>query len=222
MRNRAILGISILLFGLAACSYSAAAAPATQRGLVETIVAGTMQAFMSATPIPTETSTETPTPEVPVGWVKYENEQFGFEFAHPNLFNCQDQCGFKAFLGKSEDIDIVTLAVESTLKPGDAPFDGLSFDVLVNAEEASLNDIVNWEWQALTTGPAMIGPPLEKLPYSVGGQEGIKITLVGNMSAIYIPFPSSHQILVVSIGNQSENSFGPTADQVLATLTFTK
>jgi hypothetical protein len=231
MRKLALSFCIVISSGvLAACgSTPGKATPRPASDQVGTIVAATMEAFLSATPVPSltpvpsSTPSETATLAAPAGWVVYTNEQYGFELAHPNLYDCKDQCGLSAFIRPDGVQSVTTLAVESTLMWGtDAPFDGLSLDVFPNPDAIPLQDFVEQEKQAILTGPSAIGPPLGVTPYLAGGQTGIKMSLAGNMDAIYIPFPNSHQILIFSIGQQHEGSFDATAEQIISTLRFTK
>jgi len=230
MLRKLILPCSMLLWIAAlvtACGGPmAAASPTSQNGLVSTIVAGTMDALLSATPVPSSTSIPTDTPAatatlvMPQEWVVYTNEQYGFQFAHPNLYDCKDQCGITTFLSPNV-YSVVNLAVESTLSAG--PFDGLSIVVFTNPDAIPLPEIVEQEKQAMLAGPTFIGPPLDITPYIAGGQTGISMSFAGNISrAIYIPLANSNKILIFSIGNQHEGSFEETADQILSTLRFTK
>jgi len=183
---------------------------------VNAIQAETGTATVTATP------TESATLTAPSGWVVYTNDAYGFEFAHPDLYDCKGY-EIRAFINLGDIQPITTLAVESTISPNDAPFDGLSINVFLNPNAIPLEDFVEQEKQAILAGPTFIGPPLGLTPLTVGGQTGVEMSLAGNIpSAIYIPFPDSHEVMIVSIGEQHAGSFIETAKQILSTLRFTK
>ncbi len=213
---------------LASCSTLKGEAPvAPTSDLVGPIVKGTLEAVLSATPVPSDTPepslTPTPTLSAPAGWVIYKSEEFGFELAHPNLFDCKDQCSMSAFINLGDIQHLVTLAVQSTLKFSGEPFDAISFDIFQNPDGFLLQDFVEQEKQAILAGPMPIGPPTDENPVTIAEQTGIKMGFGGNVSAaIYLPFPTGHQILIISICNASEGSFEGIAEQILATLRFTR
>jgi hypothetical protein len=224
------LCIVILSGVLAACgSAQGKATPRPASAQVGTIVRATMEALLSATPVPSDTPvpsstpTETATLAAPIGWVVYTNEEYGFELAHPNLYDCKDQCGIAAFINLGNIQFVANLVVASTLTGNGAPFDGLGIDVFFNPDSIPLQDFVEQEKQAILAGPEIIGPPLDEIPFIAGGQTGIKMSLPGNIpSATYIPFPNSDKILIFSIVQQQEGSFEATAEQIISTLRFTK
>jgi hypothetical protein len=128
-----------------------------------------------------------------------------------------------AFINLGDIRHIATLAVESTISFGgnDSPFDAISFDVFQNPSGLSLQDFVEQEKQAILSGPMPIGAPASEIPTTAAGQTSIKMNFEGNIfSAIYMPFPTGHQILIISISNASEGSFETTTEQILTTLHF--
>ena len=183
---------------------------------VNAIQAETSTATVTATP------NESATQAIPAGWIVYTNEAYGFQFAHPDLYDCKG-CGIGAFINLGDIQSITTWAVESTIMPNDAPFDGLSFTLFLNPNAIPLEEFVEQEKQAILAGPGLIGPPLGETPITVGGQTGVEMSMAGTIpSAIYIPLPNSHRIMIVSIGEQHEGSFIETARQILSTLRFMK
>jgi hypothetical protein len=227
MNKPAIRIAIILLIGALAASCSqpgSSVSSNSQDATVNTIVAVTLEAPNAATPVPSQTPEPsiTPTSPLPVlpGWVRYTDERYGIQLDHPNLFYCK--CGLAAFINLGDISNVTTLAVESTLTNSGAPFDGLSVDVFLNPDAVSLQEFVEEEKQAILAGPGLIGGTLEEAPFTAGGQTGLSMQLSGNISrAIYIPFPSSNKILIVSVGNHDDGSFEATADQILSTLKFT-
>jgi hypothetical protein len=228
------LGLTILIILLvgvmaAACIRPITVlAPSPESDSVATIVKATLQAFLSATPIPSliPVPSETPTPTLPVpmpvGWVIYWSEQYGFAFSHPNLFDCYDQCGLSMTGTSNVEVSVVNLALEKTLMWGtDAPFDGFSLTIGLNKNDLSFRDYVDREKQAIFTSVMYGGLPIQETDISGGGQNGVLLSLRdGGSLAAYLPMPNSKMILAFFIGEQYQGSFIDTFKQILSTLRF--
>ena len=229
MKKRLSLALAIISISVfAACSPTP-----SQPDLIATMVAETLTAFPSATSLPSltptpsstpsPTSTNTPTPfvlpSIPDGWATYTNYQYGFALAHPNLFNCQQNCG--VIPGDSESV--VNFAVESTMMEGtDAPFDGFSIAVFPNNDNQSFVDYINQIKQLLPEHPMFGGLPINETNVTVGGQLGTMLSVgdSGSIAGVYVPFPNDRRILIISRGEQKPGSFEKTFERILSTFVF--
>jgi hypothetical protein len=225
MKKPIVLVIIVLLFSiLISCTSNTPTPPPTSNtNQIATSVAATLTALPSATILPSLTPTPLVTSSLPDGWITYTNSEYGFSFMHPNLFDCQQDCGITGALhGDSQYV--TTFAVESSIMWGtDAPFDGFSIDVVLNNDNQSFRDYIEQEKQVLSDHPRYGGLPISETQITVGGQQGIWLSLrpeYTGFDVFYIPLPNSGMILSVSELEASPGRFDGIFNQILSTLTF--
>ena len=237
MKKRLSLALAIISISVfAACSPTPSQPVLTSNSdLIATMVAETLTAFPSATSLPSltptpsstpsPTSTNTPTPfvlpSIPDGWATYTNYQYGIALAHPNLFNCQQNCGV-SFVIPGDSESVVNFAVENTMGGGDAPFDGFSIAVFPNNDNQSFVDYINQIKQLLPEHPMFGGLPINETNVTVGGQLGTMLSVgdSGSIAGVYVPFPNDRRILIISRGEQKPGSFEKTFERILSTFVF--
>ena len=233
MKKRSTLAlITISICVLAACAPTPPQPTLTSNSdLIETLSAfPSATSLPSLTPVPSSTpspsSTNTPTPfvlpSIPDGWVTYTNYQYGFVLAHPNLFDCQQNCGI-SFVTLGDTESVVNFAVESTMMWGtDAPFDGFSIDVFPNNDNLSFVDYINQIKQLLPEHPMFGGLPINEVNVTVGGQPGTMLSVghSDSIAGVYVPFPNDKRILIISRGEQKPGSFEKIFEQILSTFIF--
>jgi hypothetical protein len=205
--------------------------------LVGTIVAGTLEARLSATPAasstpePSLTPTITPTPTLPLpvppDWGVYWNQEYGFAFSHPNLINCHF---YETHEKQDDSIPIVFFLTENVC---DAPefwgMDVVNVSVILNNEGLSFRQVIDKQEEKLNEDDCLdsvdscIPPNVSEQPMSYGGQEGVLVTRRGHSISkfAYVPFPDGQKILSIAILLGNKNSdFLADGQELLSTLRF--
>ena len=240
MSHKPILPISLLVIAVfvVACSgRRPTASPVVKNDLVGTIVAGTLEARLSATPVPSSTPALSLTPTItptatmsmpiPPGWEVYWNQEYGFAFSHPNLVDCH----FYETNEKQDDsIPIAFFLIENIC---DAPefwnMDVVSVGVLLNSKGLPFRQVLDQQEEKLKQDECLdslescMAPHVSEQPMNYGGQEGVLVTQQAHSISLiaYVPFPDSQKILSITTNLGNKNSvFLAESQELLSTLRF--
>lgn len=186
--------------------------------------------------IPTEIPIEKPAPtsfiqptqtiivnDETAGWKIYSNSDFTFK--QPNLDS--QCCGVAGPLDIQTPI-VVFADINSVIPNSDAPFDGFAIYINENSTNQAFNEYVEGRKQALIDNYKMMtdkniaGQTEEKI--TIDGQTGVELKKYTWWGAnlIFIPYPKSSKILIISQNNKNDSSFDKVFNQILSTFKFTK
>jgi hypothetical protein len=224
-----IILISTLLASCGLQSSSISSTPTSD--LVGTIVAGTMDAFLLATPVPSDTPapsltpTITPTPTMPVpippGWGVYWNQIYGFAFSHPNLYNCHLTFGYPE---SDEELVASFHRKDTCLRITDTVQDGVNVEVKLNSEGLSIREVADKYENSLKQANSATGPnvTISEALIHPAGQEGILVIWENNYkgATAFIPFPNSQRIFIFRVYAEEKSDFIEIARKILDTLRF--